>query len=238
MKPPLFEPCRPDRVPEVRVIADLALNHDGAIARAESLIASAEASGADGIALALPGPAHCRLELEDLEELREEVGEAGMYFLVRAGDPGGLEAAGTLEADLVLATCSALALRGGYDLEPTCPLAFGFDAADGTTPGEEAVSGGARMLFHAAREPKPGLAALSALTRRWPLAVGLIDPTTSLVTGAVAVALGASVLVKGFTEVRTASGPTHASSLDPVHFTHYAELARDAARMIGPAVNT
>ena len=75
-----------------------------------------------------------------------------------------------------------------------------------------------------------GMAEIAAVTGR---AVGYSDHTSSLDTGALAVAAGACILEKHLTYDRGASGPDHAASLDPGQFAEYVRLARRAARMVG-----
>ena len=50
-----------------------------------------------------------------------------------------------------------------------------------------------------------------------------------------AVASGARLLEKHLTYDRTATGPDHATSLDPDRFKRYVDLARRAWKMLGPA---
>lgn len=58
--------------------------------------------------------------------------------------------------------------------------------------------------------------------------IGYSDHTAGEDTGALAVALGASVLEKHLTYDRTARGPDHAASLDPAGFRRYVERVRGA----------
>lgn len=60
--------------------------------------------------------------------------------------------------------------------------------------------------------------------------VGYSDHTASVETGAWAVAAGATLLEKHFTDDRTRAGPDHAASLEPNGFREYALAARAAAR--------
>ena len=76
-----------------------------------------------------------------------------------------------------------------------------------------------------------GMHEIAAITGR---AVGYSDHTASIDTGAIAVAAGATILEKHLTYDRGATGPDHAASLDPNQFAAYVQLARRAARMIGP----
>lgn len=78
------------------------------------------------------------------------------------------------------------------------------------------------------------IAGLMVLHQRFGLPVGYSDHTTELISGALAVAAGACVVEKHLTYNRQASGPDHAASLDPVGFTHYVQLIRQAQEMLGP----
>lgn len=64
--------------------------------------------------------------------------------------------------------------------------------------------------------------------------VGYSDHTKEVETGAIAVAMGASILEKHFTYDRRASGPDHSASLDANDFARYARLARQAQQMCWP----
>jgi sialic acid synthase SpsE len=78
----------------------------------------------------------------------------------------------------------------------------------------------------------PHLAALEgipALAAQHPgLAIGYSDHTQSEATGAHAVALGARILEKHFTDDTSRPGPDHAASLTPDAFARYADAARAA----------
>ena len=63
--------------------------------------------------------------------------------------------------------------------------------------------------------------------------VGLSDHSTSMITGAAAVGVGATVLEKHITLDCQMAGPDHASSLDAPHFGRYVEFARSAHEMLG-----
>ncbi|MBL9148493.1 MAG: N-acetylneuraminate synthase family protein [Phycisphaerae bacterium] len=63
--------------------------------------------------------------------------------------------------------------------------------------------------------------------------VGYSDHTTSIDTGALAVAAGAEILEKHLTYDRAARGPDHAASLDPGQFAEYVRLVRRAEAMLG-----
>ena len=77
------------------------------------------------------------------------------------------------------------------------------------------------------------LRALDALARRYDCAVGWSDAHegTTLVLGAVA--RGAVIAVKRFTDDRGRQGPAHATALDPAAFGVFAAAIRDLERAIG-----
>lgn len=89
-------------------------------------------------------------------------------------------------------------------------------------------------------DEKAQLAGIAALRRlveligRPVVEVGYSDHTTSVETGALAVAAGAVILEKHLTHDRAAAGPDHAASLDPSQFSDFALRARHAWRMRGP----
>lgn len=74
-----------------------------------------------------------------------------------------------------------------------------------------------------------GLAALADLRDATPGPVGYSDHTTSPLTGAFAVAAGATLIEKHLTHDTGAAGPDHAASFDPAAFAEYVRLIRDAA---------
>lgn len=63
--------------------------------------------------------------------------------------------------------------------------------------------------------------------------VGYSDHTAGEATGAVAVAHGASILEKHFTDSRQRTGPDHRASLEPAGFARYVALAK-AAQAVDP----
>jgi N-acetylneuraminate synthase/N,N'-diacetyllegionaminate synthase len=71
------------------------------------------------------------------------------------------------------------------------------------------------------------------LAERFDVAVGYSDHTTEVISGALAVASGASVIEKHLTYDCSAAGPDHAASLDPEDFRDYVSLVRLACDMRG-----
>ncbi|MFO0837192.1 MAG: N-acetylneuraminate synthase family protein [Phycisphaerae bacterium] len=77
------------------------------------------------------------------------------------------------------------------------------------------------------------LRAIGALADRFGVPCGFSDHTTSVQTGAWAVAAGASLLEKHLTLDRRANGPDHAMSLEPSEFAAYVREARAAEAALG-----
>lgn len=77
------------------------------------------------------------------------------------------------------------------------------------------------------------LAGIRGLSAAAPIPLGYSDHTTATDTGGLAVAAGASILEKHLTLDRSASGPDHATSLEPAQFAEYVKLARRAHAMLG-----
>jgi sialic acid synthase SpsE/CMP-N-acetylneuraminic acid synthetase len=77
------------------------------------------------------------------------------------------------------------------------------------------------------------LRAIAALQGEFGVPVGLSDHTTSVETGAWAVAAGACVLEKHFTLDRAAAGPDHAMSLTPEQLAEYVRKVREVEAALG-----
>jgi N-acetylneuraminate synthase len=68
--------------------------------------------------------------------------------------------------------------------------------------------------------------------------VGYSDHTNSMVSGAIAVALGASLVERHVTYDCNADGPDHSSSLDIEKFTEYVQFIRHAEKLLGSSVKS
>ena len=90
-------------------------------------------------------------------------------------------------------------------------------------PDENSQLGGIRALN----------ALLDELTTDTDIPVGYSDHTTNILTGALAVAVGASILEKHITLDRTLTGPDHEASFEPNQFTKYVDHAQNAWLMLG-----
>lgn len=77
------------------------------------------------------------------------------------------------------------------------------------------------------------LCAIASLQQAFHVPCGLSDHTTSVETGAWAVAAGACIVEKHFTYDRNACGPDHAMSLDPGQLREYIERIRAVERSMG-----
>jgi len=91
------------------------------------------------------------------------------------------------------------------------------------TPDDHAQLGGIHALKSLIAETSPNP----------DIPVGYSDHTASEKTGALAVAAGAAILEKHFTDDNSRSGPDHAASLEPDAFHKYVEQAHHAWRMMG-----
>lgn len=92
------------------------------------------------------------------------------------------------------------------------------------------ASGRLAMLQCVSSYPTPpgvhGLGGMEDLLSRLDVPVGYSDHTLSEEMGLHAVAAGACIVEKHFTDDRSRSGPDHTASLDPSGFTRYTKLAR------------
>jgi N,N'-diacetyllegionaminate synthase len=76
---------------------------------------------------------------------------------------------------------------------------------------------------------------IGELAFKFNVPVGFSDHTTDTISGALAVAAGASILEKHLTYDCSATGPDHSASLDPEGFAEYVRLVRLAGQMRGIA---
>ena len=80
------------------------------------------------------------------------------------------------------------------------------------------------------------LHAIGRLREHTQLTVGFSDHTIETITGALAVAAGATILEKHLTLDKTMDGPDHAMSLTPEAMADYIRLARQAAEFCGDKI--
>jgi sialic acid synthase SpsE len=73
------------------------------------------------------------------------------------------------------------------------------------------------------------------LAETFPVPIGFSDHSTDPLSGALAVASGASIIEKHLTYDRGAAGPDHAASADPEQFDAYVKMIRRATILRGSA---
>jgi N,N'-diacetyllegionaminate synthase len=179
------------------------------------------------------------LSSDEIRRIVQRIRELKMTPLATPFSPGDVETIESLRLpaikiaspDLVNLPLLELAARTGK------PLLVSTGAA--TMEEVEAAVGWLRkwhsqfaLLHCVSAYPTPGeqanLCWIEELSRRFDCPVGYSDHTSSYITGALSVALGASILEKHLTFDRGARGPDHAASADERQFERYVKLAREA----------
>lgn len=74
------------------------------------------------------------------------------------------------------------------------------------------------------------------MKKKYKVPIGFSDHTKSLLTGSIAVSLGAKIIEKHFTLNCNDIGPDHFSSLNPKEFKEYARMIRDTEKMMGSKI--
>ncbi len=74
---------------------------------------------------------------------------------------------------------------------------------------------------------------IGEMAQRFGVPLGYSDHTTDVLTGALAVAAGATVIEKHLTYDRNAKGPDHSASADPEQFASYIKMIRQAEILRG-----
>ncbi len=184
-----------------------------------------------------------RLELRDADfaRLRAHCDAAGAHFLAtpfsetdvcRLMDlrPPAIKTASTdLNNHLLMRAVAAT----GLPLIVSTGAATAGEIADAVADLARRGTRGRMALLHCVSSyPTPmahaNLGAIAALAARFQTPVGYSDHTTSTITGALAVMLGAVILEKHFTLDRTAAGPDHSLSLDAAQLAEYVRCAHEA----------
>lgn len=245
----------------VLVVAEIGSNHDGRLDRAFALIDAAAAAGADAVQFhsfrgrspqaprdgAHPRPERLELLPEWHAPLRDRATGAGLRFLSTPFDEGRaalLAALGVCALPVAASDVTHLALLravGGFGR----PILLGVALAD---PGEIDAALAAIDAGAGTPERRPALVlmagpcgdaggagplrALDTLAAHYPCAVGWADrdPETTLALGAVA--RGAVVATKPFTDDRSRPGAEHATALDPPALRAFAAAVRDLERAL------
>ncbi len=71
------------------------------------------------------------------------------------------------------------------------------------------------------------------MAKKYRVPIGFSDHTKSLISGAIAVSIGAKLIEKHFTLNCNDKGPDHFTSLNPIEFKKYSQMIRDAEKMMG-----
>jgi sialic acid synthase SpsE len=244
------------------LVAEIGSNHDGDLARALALIDAAATAGADAVqfhsfeatrlAAARNGSgaaadlrAHWQrteLRTEWHAVLRDRATERGLVFLSipfderRAALLAALGVVAVPVAPESLTERPLLRLLGGFGR----PILLGIAAASGddiaaalAAIGEGAGAPPRRPPVVLVSGAGGDLGAIGRLDVRYDCPIGWADrePGHVLVVGAVA--RGASLIVKPFTDDRTRRGPGHATALDPPAFRVMAAAVRELEAALG-----
>lgn len=242
------------------LIAEIGVNHDGDLQKAEALVRAAKKAGADAAKLQafspdklmsrtspyfgmLSGATLGRAAFEHLYAIGEEIGitvfasvfdEAGADLQAELGAPAFKIASGDLTHLPLLRHVAALRR----------PIILSTGAA---TLGEVEVAvdtirtidpGAALALLHCVSNyptapEDANLACMSTLRSQFNVPVGFSDHTDGVAAPIAAVALGAELIEKHFTLDRGAAGPDHALSADPASLGAIATAMRAANAMVG-----
>jgi sialic acid synthase SpsE len=186
----------------------------------------------------------------DAEEVRDEAAAGEMAFVVGLRHPRDLDDARSLKPDAVMLCQPLDPEANAADLLRACqaipaPLLVSCpdegsaqaDFLESWSRQPERTEGhphGLCPLHRPARDPCPIAGARLGRLRQWGGLVGLDDTTSEVMSGAFAVAAGASVVIRRVSYNPEAEALEHAQSLDTVRFAYYADLARQAARSLGP----
>jgi N,N'-diacetyllegionaminate synthase len=234
------------------LVAEIGTNHDGDLARALALIDLAADAGADAVqfhsfraACVTNGGAGDRREHRRRTELRTEwhaplrdhATARGVVFLAvpfdaqRAALLAALGVAAVPVSPASLPELALLRTLGGFGR----PILLGCGAAangdiaralDALAEGAGAPSRRPPVVLVNVAGDAPDVSAIGRLDARHACAVGWSDRRPDAVLALGAVARGAVVVVKPFTDDRARRGPDHATSLDPPAFRATAAAVR------------
>jgi N-acetylneuraminate synthase/N,N'-diacetyllegionaminate synthase len=182
------------------------------------------------------------LEADEMARVRDRAHELALGFVVTCFSLESipqLEALGPDAVKIASPDCvnrPLIEAVGGLN----CPRLISTGAATGEEVGGllGRLAGDPTALLLACVSAYPTPAEAASLERiahllRFADRVGYSDHTTGVMTGALAVAAGASVIEKHLTWDTAAAGPDHAASLDPAQFAGYVAQVRQAERMRG-----
>lgn len=242
------------------LIAEIGVNHDGDVQKAEALVRAAKTAGADAAKLQAFSPQKLmsraspyfgmlseatlgRAAFEHLYALGEEIGitvfasvfdEAGADLQAELGAPAFKIASGDVTHLPLLRHVAAL--RRPIILSTgAATLAEVEIAVDTIRSIDQAAS--LALLHCVSNYPtapaETNLACMATLRAQFNVPVGFSDHTDGVIAPVAAVALGADLIEKHVTLDRGAVGPDHALSADPASLGAIAAAMLEAQAMVG-----
>lgn len=244
----------------VFVIAEIGVNHNGSLETAKELVTLSKAVGANAVkfqaftpvALDPPGARRdmlkkLRLTPFDLYSLADYCKGVNIEFMATPFDVKWLKDLASTGIRRIKISSSSIddvelltaATKIFYRNGPRLPVILSTGLANKTQIERalEILSGGDVTLMHCVSEyPTPienvNLHRLSAL-KAFGTRVGLSDHSTSIYPAIAAVAMGATVIEKHITFDRTADGPDHKASIDPLLFEDMVRGIREIEKALG-----
>lgn len=244
------------------VVAEIGVNHNGSLERAERLLREAAAAGADAAKLQLFDPSELcsrlhrsaeRTMLESLRlsgaqhaRLRDLAAELDLPLFATPFDEPSLTLLVALRIPVIKlgsgeVTHTPLLTAAARTGRPIILSTGGctFAELDRAVAAVHAASPVPLSLLHCVSAYPPpddqlNLRVIPALRERYPgCAVGYSDHTLGCEAALAAVALGARIIEKHLTLDRTDTGPDHAASADPRDFAELVRSVRRAETMLG-----
>jgi sialic acid synthase SpsE len=186
-----------------------------------------------------------QLDVKSLAVARDKAQQLGLHFIVTPFSLCSVEEAAGLGVDAIkIASPDCVntpLLRAAKALGKPLIVSTGAATHDEVESGLDSLSSPEQVALLACVSSYPtelagaALADIALLQRAFAMPVGYSDHTREAVTGALAVAAGATILEKHLTYDTGAPGPDHAASLDPDDFAEYVRLARLACHAMAPA---
>lgn len=183
-----------------------------------------------------------QLSADSMLKVREHAHRLGLGFIVTCFSPALVEPMNRLDVDAVkVASPDAVnlpLLEALLTLDKPMLISTGACDLHELQPAVALCNGRPLVLMQcvSAYPVGPGQAALAGIDalRSYRVPVGYSDHSTDPHIGMLAAARGACVIEKHLTYDRSAPGPDHAASFDPLQFKHYTALIRQAQHELGP----
>lgn len=243
------------------IIAEAGINHNGEFELAKELISQAAKSGADAVKFQTYRTENLivknkrtkdlfnelksyELTYEQFAGLRDFAEKEGIIFMSTADDMESLDFLSKLHLPAYKIGSgeidNLLFLKKTALLKKPVLLSTGASTEEEIFKAYRTISRINRkiIIMHCISEYPADIASLNlsyikSLIEQLKIPVGLSDHTASLISPALAMYMGASVIEKHFTLDRDMMGPDHAFSLDPGLFSTMCANIRDAEKMRG-----